>query len=385
LAGEGRSRILFINDHLGYPGGSWHGVTRYCVDVLPSVDPSEFEITACFLRPPHPAAAELERRGLRPIFLGRSRADPRALTDIVRLVRDRGIQALHLGGNKASLLGRIAARRTDRPAIIHLHDINPLGPVLGFLQRRVAPWTSRALAVSESAASAASDRFGIPTGRVILLRNGVAQSAFEKIDPGAGARIRSELRIREEDPVVGIVGRLAAEKGHDLLLRAWPSLLEVCKGAILVVVGDGPTRQACESLVSRLGIESRVRFTGHRGDVGNLLAVMHAVAVPSKREGFGYAALEALAAGKPVVGFRVGGLQSIVEEGRTGFLVRPGDGASLVQALTKVLNDKDLRTRLGEQSLRRAGEFTLEAHVRRLEEIYRSVIREGVRWARSSG
>lgn len=370
-----RVRVLFINDHLGYPDGSWHGVTRYCVDVLPRIDSSRFAVTACFLRARHPAAEEMEVRGINPVFPNRPRYDPRALPDIVRLVREHRIDLLHLGGHKAWLLGRIAGRLTSRPAVIHVHDINPVGPGLRFLQRRVARWTSMALAVSEAAAAWATEQLAIPRDRAIVLRNGVAATSFADAAPSAVERIRSELRIREEARVVGIIGRLAPEKGHPLLIRTWPSLLARCPGAVLVVVGEGPTRRACESLVRELGLGDTIRFTGHRDDVGEILGIMDVVALPSEREGFGYAALEATAAGKPVVAFRVGGLQSIVIDGETGILVPPGDGESLVQGLSRLLTDAGLRSRLSEGCRRHARGFSLEEHVRRLEEIYESVVR----------
>lgn len=369
-----RTRVLFINDHLGYADGSWHGVTRYCVDVLPRLDASRFAVTACFLRARHPAAEDLEARGIRPLFPTRSRYDPRALPDIVRLVREHRIDLLHLGGHKAWLLGRIAGRLTSHPAVLHVHDINPVGSGLRFLQRRVARWTSLALAVSEAAAAWTTEQLAIPSDRTIVLRNGVDLSIGEAAHRDV-RRIRSELRIGEEARVAGIIGRLAPEKGHRVLIRAWPSLLARCPGAVLLVVGEGPTRGACESLVRELGLGETIRFTGHRGDVRELLGIMDVVALPSEREGFGYAALEAMAAGKPAVAFRVGGVPSIVIDGETGILVPPGDGEGLVRGLSSLLADAALRSRLSEGCRRHARGFTLEDHVRRLEGIYESVVR----------
>jgi glycosyltransferase involved in cell wall biosynthesis len=141
----------------------------------------------------------------------------------------------------------------------------------------------------------------------------------------------------------------------------------------LIVVGDGPTKSECESIAGGLGIERAVRFAGYRNDVPDILDAVDVVAMPSFREGFGYSALEAIAAGKPVVASRIEGLPTIVQDGRTGFLVEPGIADELIEALCKLLCDLKLAERMALDCRRHAQEFTLDRHVDRLEEIYRRI------------
>ena len=368
-------RVLFVNDHAGYPGGVIHGVTRYFLNVLPRLDPSKVNASLCFLRDRHPAAAELEGRGLRPVFLNRGNGDPRALMGLVRLVRARGVDILHVAGMKGLLLGRIAAGITRRHAIIHLHDTKSIGVIMRFVQRRVARWTDLALGVSDPVSTLAIREFGISPDRVQTLHNGIPVGEFASPSPAARSRIRRELGISETAPVIGITGRLSSEKGHELLIRAMPLLLDRLPAAVLVVAGDGPTRPACQSLVDRFDLAEAVRFAGYRTDIPDVLAAVDVMAMPSLREGLPYAALEAIAAGKPVVAFAVGGLPEIVIDNITGFLAAPGDNVRLAEALSEILSDRDLSARLSEGCHRHAQNFTLERHVQRLEEIYTSVAR----------
>lgn len=144
-----------------------------------------------------------------------------------------------------------------------------------------------------------------------------------------------------------------------------------CPDAVLLIAGDGPARGDCESLVRSLGLESVVRFLGHRQDVPDLLASMDVVAVPSVGEkSFGYSALEAIAAGRPVVAFVSEGLRQIVLDGTTGFLVPKGDVDRLATSLADVLTDGALAKRLGEGGRLHAQAFSIERHVRRLERLY---------------
>jgi glycosyltransferase involved in cell wall biosynthesis len=366
-------KVLMMNDHMGYSGGVIHGVTRYFLSVVPHFDPGRVMVTTCFLRGEHPALADFRAKGLEPLFLSRGKWDPRALTDLVRLVRQLKIDVVHLSGLKSCLLGRLAARMTGCRAVIHHHDTWSLKPAVRFLQRRLARWTDAALAVSDSVRLLMIREYGLPPDRVETLHYGLDLEEFGQPAPGARERVRREFDIRHDAPTMAIIGRLVPEKGHALLMRSMPAVLERCPGAVLIVVGDGPTKSECESIAGGLGIERAVRFAGYRNDVPDILDAVDVVAMPSFREGFGYSALEAIAAGKPVVASRIEGLPTIVQDGRTGFLVEPGIADELIEALCKLLCDLKLAERMALDCRRHAQEFTLDRHVDRLEEIYRRI------------
>jgi glycosyltransferase involved in cell wall biosynthesis len=138
----------------------------------------------------------------------------------------------------------------------------------------------------------------------------------------------------------------------------------------LLVIGDGPERVACEALARELGLEGHVRFLGQRSDVACLLAALDIVVMPSRSEGLSLAAIEALAAGKPIVGYAVGGLTELIRDGVNGRLVTAGDRGAFVDALVGVIENKQQRARYSERALRDSKQFSLETHVERLVGCY---------------
>lgn len=177
--------------------------------------------------------------------------------------------------------------------------------------------------------------------------------------------LRRELSLRA-GPVIGCVGRLRKEKGQTLLLQAFAEVLKQHSPATLLLVGDGPDRGVLERQAKQLGVFNNVCFYGRcePEDVYRMLAVMDLVAVPSLFEGFGLAAAEAMAAGRPVVASAVDGLAEVVVDGQTGTLVPPGDPGALAAALVQLLKDPDLAYIYGKSGLERCRNLFGLAHFR---------------------
>jgi glycosyltransferase involved in cell wall biosynthesis len=372
-APSGPLRVLFLSDHLGHANGRIHGVTTYFMETLPAFDRTRVTPTLCILKPTHRAAAHFVAAGVQPIFLGRAKWDPRSFIDLIRLLRQREIDLLHVSGEKSLLLGRVAAHLTGRPAIAHFHDTLPAPPWMRAVQRRLAPWTAAAVAVSDWVRDWAIGELALPPERIKVLHNGHNVGRFATPGPDARARLRRELEAGTATPIIGVIGRIDAVKGQTLMIRAMPRVLERQPGALLVLAGDGSERMRCQKLVRKLGIGRAVRFLGQRDDVPDLLAALDVVAMPSLSEALPYVALEAAAAGRPVVAFRTGGVPELVLHERTGLLVPPGDVAALADKLCRVLEDADLRQTLGEHGRAHAQQFTVARHIRGLESLYANV------------
>jgi glycosyltransferase involved in cell wall biosynthesis len=370
-----RPRVLFMSDHLGHARGATHGSTTYFLHVLPKLQRC-VDLTVCYLRERHAAAAQLEAGGVRPLFLNRGKWDPRVLRDLLHVIRERGIEIVHTAGMKGILFGRLAARLGGARAIIHLHDTKPMGRILGAVQRRLAGSTGSAIAISHAVAAMAEHDFALSPQDIHVLYNPLP---IERYGPDTAARmsVRRELAIEPDRPVVGVIGRFAPEKGQAAMLRASALILDDEPDAVVLFAGDGVLRGECEALARRLGIAPSVRFAGHREDVPEVLAAVDVVAVPSVTEGLGYAAMEAMAAGRPVVAFAVGGLPEVIGDGENGLLVPPGDEPALASAIVRVLRSRLLAEALVAGGRARVRHFTVDSHVKKLVEIYERIAVRG--------
>jgi glycosyltransferase involved in cell wall biosynthesis len=365
---------MVLADHFGYAGGVRHGVTTYLLHVLPLLAAAGVDLTVCFLRAPHAAAAELRACGIRPVFLDAGKWDPTVALRIAALARRNGVRLLHATGVKGTLAARIAARLTGARTLLHVHDLNDPGAVLGALQGLLAQPTDAAVCVSQAVRELASGRYHVRPERVCVARNGVPLEALRQAGAGARSRVRAELQIEPGRPVLAVIGRMHPVKGHRALLAMLPAILRSCPRAQLLVIGDGPERPACEDLTSHLGISDHVRFLGKRGDVPRLLSAVDLVLMPSQSEGLGLAAIEALAAARPVVAFAVGGLSEVVVDGLNGRLVPAGDCEAFAEAVIETLHDPARRFSYARGAASSAESFGLEAHVEQLIDAYRMAL-----------
>lgn len=212
---------------------------------------------------------------------------------------------------------------------------------------------------------------GLPARRTSLIRNAVALAP--PLDAGTRARLDRELGL-DEAPVVAIVGRLVAQKAHERFIRAMAvALKDAPSGTQALIVGDGPRRQELEGLVQAAGLTGRIRFAGSRTDSLEVIARADVVAFSSNWEGLSIAALEALAAGTPVVSTDVQGMRELLAGG-AGAVVALDDGEALGHRIAELLRDPHERARMG-----RAGralierEFALEAMVDAYARLYRQL------------
>jgi L-malate glycosyltransferase len=365
--------VMVLADHLGYAAGVPHGVTTYLLNVLPLLARCGVELTVCFLREPHSAARELRARAIRPVFFDAGKWDPTVVLRVAALAKRKGVRLVHATGVKGTLVGRIAARLVGARTLLHVHDLNDPGTVLSALERLFARPTDAAVCVSEAVRELTVSRYHVPPERIRIARNGIPLEALRGA-AGERSQIRAELGIEAGRPVLAIIGRLHPVKRHRAMIGMLPSIVRSCPRALLLVIGDGPERAACESLVGSLGMSRHVRFLGRRSDVPRLLSAVDLVVMPSRSEGLGLAAIEALAAARPVIAFAVGGLPEVVVDGVNGRLVPEGDCEAFASAVIETLRDTARRFSYAQGAASSARAFGLEEHVRRLIECYRMTL-----------
>jgi glycosyltransferase involved in cell wall biosynthesis len=172
-------------------------------------------------------------------------------------------------------------------------------------------------------------------------------------------------------PTIGFVGRLSEQKGVTVLLKAMPLIKNRVPDARLVFVGTGPEEDALKALSKELGVESEVQFVGFKPNVFEYIRQMDILALPSRTEGFGRVALEAMAMGIPVIASSVGGLKELVVEGETGLFVPYGSVEKLAAAAVELLSERERRLEMGRKGHDRAfGKFHPLQYTRACEDLY---------------
>jgi glycosyltransferase involved in cell wall biosynthesis len=241
------------------------------------------------------------------------------------------------------------------------------GPLDRAISRSAYRRADGIIAVSTAIRQGLVKEFGVPPSRVTYVPNAVV--------PLADPAVRRALPARSGlNPVIGRVSRLAPEKGVDVFLRAAARVAECVPGATFVVVGDGPLRDDLVGLADELSIADRVHFLGQRADARAVIAGLDVLVVSSITDGSPLVALEAMAAGTPIVASACGGIPDQIRCGVDGLLVPPGDAGALARATVAVVTEPGLAGRLAASARRRAeAEFSYEGMLARVEDCYRLV------------
>ncbi len=326
---------------------------------------------AVLLSPPASAAsAAASRRGFEvmPVPM-RNDLDFAAVSRLCRALP--GAQVAHLHTSRANLLGGIAARHLGLPVVSTRR-----------MDRRVRDsWKSRliygrlvdaTIAVSPAVVDCLR-RGPVPPQRIHLIPEAVDP---RRIAPSAPvATVRRSLGAADDEVVLLVLAALVHRKGIDVLLEALARLCAAGLRPWLWIAGDGEERGRLTAQAGRLQLLDRVRFLGRRDDTADLLGACDVFVLPSRHEGLGVAALEAMAAARPVVCSAVGGLSFSVVDGRTGVLVPPDDPPALAAALAPLVHDRSLRLRLGEAGPGRIDEgFRDEQMVAAHVALYRTLL-----------
>jgi glycosyltransferase involved in cell wall biosynthesis len=272
----------------------------------------------------------------------------------------------------------LGGRLARRPVVVELHDL--VRPGMGrHVLRAATALSSGVMAISDAVAASAGGSRSTGNGRFRVVHQAVDTERFHPGPPDP--EIRTRLGRDAAMPIIGIVGRIDPEKGVDVVVRAMSLLGATAAHCQLAVIGGpgldaGEYEQRVRSEAGRL-LGDRVRFTGPLSDVPGALRSLDVVVNASAAEPFGLSILEAQASGVAVIGTAAGGIPEFVTDKETGLLVPPGDAPALAVALRRLLDDPDLRHRLG-----RNGRSAVEANhglagrADAVAAMYRSVVKE---------
>lgn len=215
---------------------------------------------------------------------------------------------------------------------------------------------------------------GLESERISLLPNGVDLS---KYTDATSSNLRTEQGLAEGTRIVGTIGRLVEQKGHDIFIRAAKRLLDSGVDAYFVIAGSGKIEQELRAMIKDLGLNDRILLLGFRHDLPSFLKGLDIFVFASLQEGMPNAVLEAMAAGLPIVASDIPGVRELIEPGVRGILVKPGDDAAFAQQIERLLKDRPVSARLGENasswvSENHDQERMFETLERRLKDMLRS-------------
>ena len=321
---------------------------------------------------PGPWTGAIEEAGIRHIAWPHAtrswnpRSDMRAVRELHSLLRRERFDIVHTHNPKPGLFGRMTARAVGVPVVVNtVHGLyttpeDPLrrrAPVLG-LEWAAARCSDYELFQSAEDLAWARRLRIVKPDRSEHLGNGIDLTRFDpaQVTTTRLAALRDELGIAPGELVVGVVGRLVAEKGYRELFEALEALRSEIPGIRALVIGDAdpdkPDALASDEI--RRATEAGAIFLGWREDVRDLLALMDVFTLPSWREGLPRSAVEAAAMGRPLVLTDIRGCREVVDHMDQGLLVPPRDPAALASALHRMLTDEELRVRTGERARSRA-------------------------------
>ena len=358
--------------------GSNGGAQEHVYNLVTRIDRERYDLTVCSLSSGS-AVRKLERAGI-PVCVIDIPDDDAAVEAVAAHLAAIRADVVHNHMYRAEIIGtraawRVAGAGLPRPYVVGtVHSSRVRSDEDRVLIRRLTPKMDHLIAVSSSIVRKITDeaRVGAP---VTLIYNGVDLERYNHQEPCC--TLREEYGLPEEGPIVGVVARLEAEKGHPTLLDAWPHVVAEFPTATLLVVGEGSRREALEAQAAARGVAGSVVFTGRRDDVPAVTAALDVAVLPSYREAQGLTILEAMALSRPVVASRVGGIPEMIEDERTGLLVAPHDSAALATAIGRLLRDHPLA-----DTLARAGHdlvherFCVELMARAVETIYDEAVHE---------
>ena len=312
------------------------------------------------------------------LALGRGEGFDRALVSVVRrLLIAQKIDILHCHQYTPYCYGVLAAVGTHTRVIFTEHGrfypdrFTWKRRLINQLLSRITP---RVTTISAATRDALVTYEWFARRKIQVIYNGVKPLAPVE----GGPHVRQRLGIPESAFVLGTLSRLDSIKNQRMMIKALHRLRETVPQAVLLLAGDGPEREALESLTAELGLQDRVVFAGFISDIADHLDAMDVFLLTSFSEGTSMTLLEAMCLGKPIVATRVGGNIEVIDNDNTGVLIDSDDTDALVAAIERLASDNRWSKHLGEQAQRMFNaRFSLHHMVSNYQQLYDSLIKSG--------
>jgi glycosyltransferase involved in cell wall biosynthesis len=306
--------------------------------------------------------------------------DLRAFFCLWRLMIQEKPSIVHTHTSKPGILGRWAAKMAGVPIIVHTPHghvfFGHFGPLASrfflMVERLMAFITDRMVALTEGESNDYIAFSICDPDKIVTIHSGVEIDRYMTAEVDIEDKKKS-LGLDPKGLVVGTVGWLLPIKGPMYLLKAMARVWQSHPETSLVFVGKGDLEKELREEALRMEASGRVSFLGWRDDIPEIMQILDIFVLPSLNEGMGRVLVEAMAAGKPVVASRVGGIPDLVKHGQNGLLVEPGDVTGLSLAIRKLLIDKKMQDEMGMKGRTMAQNFGVEKMVEKIDALYSSL------------
>jgi glycosyltransferase involved in cell wall biosynthesis len=367
-----RLNIVHICDHLGWEGSRMHGVKRLFAWMMPRFDATRFNASLISLRRKDLSEDTLERLGIDITYMARHKFDPATFPALLKVLRARHADVVHMHGYGATTFGRLCAWRMGIPSILHEHANHGDTPWFQkAADRLLAPHTDLAIAVSESTAEFTIRARLMPAERTKTVYLGAPLDEFARArGPEEIAAARATLGIDPDTTAVGTVTRLMPAKGNEYLVGAVPEIVRRHPNARVFIAGEGELQQALEQQAQALGLGDRLVFLGFQRDVAAVLSAFDVLVFPSLWEGTPLTVFETLAMGRPIVATDADGLMDVLADQRDALVVPQRDSARIAQAVSTLIEQPALAARLAAGARETGARYDIQAFVRKMERLY---------------
>lgn len=371
MKAHARINILFM-----LPNFDTGGSEKLVLDIIRSIDRARFApVLAVFFTGMY--EKEYLKLGL-PFYVIHAdgiRSRLSIFSFIRSIMKRHSIQVVNTHHTSPLIQGFLPCRVFSGATLVHTEHSNlsldeKIHAKALFFERLFLRKADAAVGISKGVCDYFSEELNVPEAKLRLIPNGVDISRFELKSFDRSA-CRSALGIRETDALVGLFANFRPEKNHALLVRALSVLKRAGRGDVkLLLCGNGPTFDQTVELAASLGLEDAVRFLGVRHDIPELMASIDLYCLPSRYEGLPFSALEAMAAGRPIVATDVPGINEVVADGKNGLLARPDDAEALATAIRRVLDEPGLGRRLAAEGSETVKGYSFEAMIAKYETLF---------------
>lgn len=296
-----------------------------------------------------------------------------AIWKVAGIIRDKDVSIINTHSSRDSWIGSMAGRISGVPVIRTRHISSKLNG--NMLTRLVYNQLADAIITTGVFIKDQLVRdVRVNPDKVFSIPTGMDVERYEHAD---GERVRRDLGIGADEKVLGVAAVLRGWKGHEFVIRAVPEILASFPATRLIIAGEGPMRQHIEAVVKDLGLEHKVMLLGHRDDIAGVIKSFDISVLASyASEGVPQFLIQSMAAGKPVVGARTGGIPEVVVDGVNGLVVEPRNPAAIAVAVKELLGDPERMMSMGDAGHRLVVErYTRQKMLDEIEELYTRLVR----------